>query len=126
MTEPTPAQSEAEARANAEARLGGDLLFGGTVQPGWYGDPTGPGRWFLLSAHDEPLGWVWTNDRDGLGFMATTEAGRQRTPEFVLSFRAAAQAGKATVSEVFDYWAGLATLGLQAGPLQQGDLDTLG
>lgn len=124
MTEPTPAQTEAERAAMARERLGGDLQFGGTVQPGWYAQPTGPGRWFLLYAHGEPLGYVWTNDRDGLGFRATTDAGRSRTPEFVLAFRAAYQAG-VEASAVFDHWANLAGLGLQAGQVTNGTLETM-
>lgn len=125
MTDPTPAQDEAEARENARARLAGDIQFGGTVQDGWYGDKAGPGRWFLLSMHDDPLGYVWTNDDDGLGFWPTTDAGRLHTPDLVLAFRQAKHQD-ATASIVFDYYSDLATLGLQAGPVQEGDLETLG
>lgn len=126
MTEtPNEPATQAEADALTEQRLGGDLQFGGTVLDGWYDPREGPGRWCLLSAHGEPLGYLWTNDAEGLGFAATTSLGWDRTPEFVVSLRRAKWAGS-TATEVFDHWATSASLGLQAGPVESGDLDTLG
>jgi hypothetical protein len=124
MTNPTPAQSDDEAREQTEKRLGGDLQFGGTVLPAWHTQPVGEGRWFPLFAHGEPLGYVWTNDRDGLGFIPTSDLGITRVPEFVLAFRAAYRPDEPP-TRVFDHWAGYAALGLQAGPVEHGRLDTL-
>ena len=117
MTEPTPEELTAE-------RLGGPIRSGTGLLPGWYGPKEGPGRWFPLFAHGQPLGYVWTNDDDGLGFWPTTDAGRVRTPEFVVAFRGAKMA-KAPATEVFNHWAAMASLGLSAGPVEAGDLTTL-
>lgn len=110
---------------NREDRLGGRIDFDAVYEPVNYaGRRTGRGRWFPLFAAGDPLGYVWTNDADGLGFMATTDAGRVRTAELVAAFQVAAGLGTpATV--VFDHWAGLGSLGLAAGPVAEGDLDTL-
>lgn len=107
-------------------RLGGEVPLDAAYQPAHYSaDRTGPGRWFLLEAHGDELGYVWTNGRDAMGFAATTDAGRTRTPEFTRAFQAAAAVGTPP-ADVFDHWAAMASLGLSAGPVENGDLDTLG
>ena len=112
---------------NAAERLGGELPLESAYQPPVFtGAPVGPGRWFTLYARsgEQELGVCWTSDAGGLGYMPTTEAGIVRTPEFVLAFSRAAGVGTAA-SDVFDYWASLAGLGLSAGPVHQGDLDAI-
>lgn len=117
--EPNPADPD------KAQRLGGDLEQDLVYRPpGFHGQPHGPGRWCPLFMAGKPLGYLWTNDTDGLGFRATTDPGRVRTAEFTHAFQQAAKVG-ATPTEVFDWWAGMASLGLAAGPVETGDLDTL-
>lgn len=108
-----------------KARIDQDLRFTTAYAPPFYPDrKEGPGRWCLLYAHGNPLGWLWTNDRDGLGFIATTDAGIQRTPEFAQAFSAAKAEGT-PAGDVFDAWAERVGQGLAASPVETGDLDTL-
>lgn len=94
-------------------------------RPTYPGARTGSGEWFTLSRGGTELGIVWTNGADGLGFIATTIDGIVYTPDIVSAFQGGAGAGTPAV-EVFDWWAALATQGLNAGPVKSGDLDTLG
>lgn len=110
---------------NEKERLDQPLQFQTQYAPPFYPDALeGPGRWCILYAHGEQLGYVWTNDRDGLGFVASSNAGRVRTPEFAQAFSAAKDLGT-PASEVFDAYADKAGLGLSAGPVTHGDLATL-
>lgn len=110
---------------NERDRLDQDLQFQTVYAPEFYpGRPEGRGRWCLLYAHGEPLGYLWTDDDEGLGFRASSDAGIQRTPEFARAFSAARKAGT-PAAEVFDAWADRAGLGLSAGPVESGDLNTL-
>lgn len=124
MTDATPEPYNPEDPDKAE-RLGGALSFQAAYQPPVYrGSRHGAGRWCPLYAHGEPLGYLWTNDVDGIGFLPTTTAGIVRGAEFAMALSTAAGHGT-PVGEVFDHWAGYASLGLQAGPVVNGDLDTL-
>ena len=110
---------------NERARIDQDLEFETVYAPDFYpGHATGPGRWCLLYAHGETLGYLWTDDAEGLGFRASSAAGIQRTPEFAKAFSKARAAGT-PAPEVFDAWSERAGQGLSAGPVTQGDLDTL-
>lgn len=107
------------------ARQDQDLQMETVYAPAFYRDRMeGPGRWVPLAAHGEPLGILWTNDQDGLGFIPTTDAGRLRTPEFAQAFSAAKASG-AAATDVFNAWADRDGQGLSAGPVTTGDLDTL-
>lgn len=110
----------------AENRLGPDLVLAPKHQPATYGGTrAGHGQWVVLYAQggQVPLGHLWATDT-GLGFVPTTEAGIQRVPEFYAAFSAAAVAGTPAM-DVFREYAGKASLGLSAGPVSEGDLDTL-
>lgn len=124
MTDATPEPYNPEDPLKAE-RLGGEVQFQAVYQPPVYeGSRHGAGRWVPLTAHGEALGYLWTNDVDGIGFLPTTTAGIIRGAEFAMSLSAAAGHGT-PVQEVFDHWAEMATQGLAAGQVVQGDLDTL-
>lgn len=108
-----------------EARQDQELHLETAYAPAFYRDPmTGPGRWFVLYAHGHPLGLIWTNDADGLGFIPANDAGIARTPELAQAFSRAKAAGT-PATDVFAYYADLAGLGLQAGEVRTGTLDTL-
>lgn len=110
-----------------DARQDQDLEFVTEYAPAHYAPPKdGRGRWVLLAtdAGDTPLGYLWTSDEGGLGYVPTTDQGRQRTPEFYQAFSRAAALG-VPAADVFADWASRAGLGLSAGPIQEGDLDTL-
>src|SRR5689334_6888609 len=97
-----------------EARQDQDLQFTTEYARSFYpGRKEGPGRAVVLTAAGIQLGYLWTNDEDGLGFVAVSDAGIQRTPEFATAFSKAKDAGT-PASEVFDYYAGLASQGLSA------------
>jgi hypothetical protein len=124
MTDAAPEPYNPEDPGKAE-RLGGRIGFEAAYTPPRYpGSRHGAGRWFRLAAHGEDLGYMWTNDVDAIGFIPTTTAGIVRQPEFVHALSRAAGHGT-PVQEVFDHWAGYASLGLQAGQVVNGDLDTL-
>lgn len=92
--------------------------------PTYAGAKTGQGRWVILHSHDEQLGYLWTNDTDGIGFVPTSQAGIQRVPEFYQAFSGGADAGT-PAADVFDHYAGFYGQGLNAGQVESGDLDTL-
>jgi hypothetical protein len=108
-----------------DARQDQPLEFQTVYAPAFYrGRLTGRGRWVPLYAHGDLLGVVWTDDDDGLGFLSQTPAGISRTPELAQAFSRAKAAGT-PASDVFDYYASLAGMGLSAGPVESGSLDTL-
>lgn len=111
----------------AEKRLGSDLALTPEYQaPAFTAPKTGPGRWCVMYAQggEVVLGVLWTSDAGGLGFIPSTTQGIQRIPEFYKGF-SAAKAKRQKASTVFNDWASRASLGLSAGPVVQGDLDTL-
>lgn len=111
----------------ADRRLGVDLSMTPAYQPKTFPDRrTGHGRWCLLYAQggQVALGYLWHSDAGGLGFVPSSREGVTRVPEFYKGFSAAAKAGS-TARVVFDDYAARAGLGLSAGPVTEGDLDTL-
>lgn len=110
---------------NEADRLDQDLQFQTVYAPEFYpGRPEGQGRWCILHAHGEQLGYLWTDDDEGLGFVATSDAGIQRTPEFAQAF-SKARGLRTRATDVYDAWAERVGLGLSAGPTTSGDLDSL-
>lgn len=115
-----------EAELTAE-RLGGDPGLAPVYQPATYGEPKeGPGRWVILYANGgaDQLGYIWCGDNGALGFVPSSDKGVQRVPEFYTAFSKAAEA-RTPAGEVFDHYAGLAGLGLSAGQVEYGTMDTL-
>lgn len=110
----------------AEQRLGPDLAPEATYQPAVYeGSKSGPGQWVTLYSGEQELGILWTSDAgDGLGFIPTTPAGIVRVSELYPAFSRAAALG-VPAREVFLDYAGRASQGLSAGPVERGDLDDL-
>lgn len=111
----------------AENRLGPDLALDAAYQPATYGKPkTGKGRWCILYANggQDQLGFLWQGANGGLGFVPSSDAGIQRNPEFYAAFSKAAGLKVPSIT-VFNDYAGRAGLGLSAGPVEEGDLDTL-
>lgn len=97
-------------------------------QPAHYdGSLQGPGRWFTL---EQPLGHpvatIYTDDQERLGFLQVGDDDTTILACEVLgdAFRGAAAVG-ASVTDVFDYWAGRATPVQGAGPVTQGSLENL-
>lgn len=108
-------------------RLGGPVEFDPVYQPPVYDQPkTGPGRWCVLYAQGGTvqLGYLWQGDNGSLGFQPSSDAGVGRVPEFYQAF-SRARAANSSARDVFQDWAGRAGLGLSAGPVTEGDLDTL-
>ena len=120
MADKTPAELTAE-------RLGGPVEFDPVYQPPVFDAPKeGPGRWCILYTNggQTQLGYLWQGENGSLGFQPSSDAGVQRVPEFYQAFSRAAGQGT-PARDVFSDWAGRAGLGLSAGPVQEGDLNTL-
>lgn len=109
----------------AAERLGTDLSLDAAYQPATYpGTKTGPGSWVTLQSGEQELGVLWVSDAEGIGFIPTTPAGILRVAELYPAFSRAAALGT-PARDVFDHYAGMASQGLSAGPVEHGDLDTL-
>jgi len=89
----------------------------------------GQGRWVLIEAPAGlPVGTVWTDDRDGLGFLPVPLNEHGGAPAFAAQFRADlldAWAAGITAATIFDWWAGRASVALAAGQVETGDLTDL-
>lgn len=97
------------------------------VPPHYPGQMEGGGRWVTIQA---PVGYtvgvLWTNDRDGIGWVQTAFDTRAIlfAREITDGIRQAAAAG-AQVSDVFAYWSARVNIAVAAGPVQAGSLDRL-
>lgn len=112
-------------RERSRERLSAPLEMRAVYQPPTYAEPReGPGRWVILyaDAGEVELGYLWTGDNGGLGFVPSSDRGIVRTPDFYMGFSAAKAAGT-PAGDVFDHYAGRSSLGLSAGPVTEGDLD---
>lgn len=110
-----------------EQRLGPDLDLDPVYEPATYGLPkTGMGRWVILYANqgEDQLGYLWCGDNGALGYVPSSDKGVTRVPAFYQAFSKAAR-DKVPAQTVFDAYAEQGTLGLSAGPVEYGDLDTL-
>lgn len=124
MTQPT---YEPDTPARREQRLG-TAQFTAAYSPDAYTEPkAGPGQVVTLYAQGGAvqLGYLWTSDAGGLGFVPTSDAGVQRVPEFYRGF-SKAKAARTKAATVFQDYAGRGGLGLSAGPIRRvDDLATL-
>jgi hypothetical protein len=103
-----------------------DLVMEPVHQPkAFTGKREGPGRTVILyGLEGVQLGYLWASDT-GLGFVASSDKGIARVPEFYTAFQAAAKA-KAKPLDVFDAWAAKSGQSLYAGPVVEvPDLATL-
>lgn len=117
----------AETEYPASERLGADMALEPVSQPASYGEPKeGPGRWVILYANGgaDQLGYIWCGDNGALGFVPSSDKGVTRVPAFYTAFSKAA-AQKTPAGEVFAYYAEQGGLGLTAGQIEYGSLDTL-
>jgi hypothetical protein len=110
---------------DAADRLGPDLALDPVYQPTSYAGPReGWGRWVILyGLGGVQLGYLWATET-GLGFVASSDAGLVRLPEFYTAFHKAAEFGAPT-GDVFDAWAAKDGQSLSAGPVGEGDVATL-
>lgn len=95
--------------------------------PMYRSDLIGRGRWCRLyeTGSGERIGVMWTNDRDVCAFWpADTDAGWAHGGLVLDGLREGAAAGAST-TRVFDYWAGLATQAINAGPVTSGALEAM-
>lgn len=85
----------------------------------------GPGRCVhLYDAQGVQLGYLWTSDAGGLGFVASSAPGVKKIPDLKGSFTSGANSGK-TARAVFDTWAEKRTGSVVAGDVRTGDLSLL-
>lgn len=82
----------------------------------------GPGRWVRLYRFGDPIGTLWTDDAQGLGFIPEPEAS---VALLINSIGTACALGTPT-SWVFDNHAAWSSQNHWAGPVHTGDLATLG
>jgi hypothetical protein len=85
-------------------------------------DRHGQGRWVRLYRFGSPIGTLWTDDAQALGFIPEPQA---TVALLVNSIRSAYALGTPT-SWVFDEHAAWSSQNHWAGPVQSGDLTTLG
>lgn len=89
----------------------------------------GPGRWVALEVpQGSPVGLLWTDGRDRLGFLPVTPQRNPQAPAFTQTIgdalRGARYAG-ARAADVFAWWAQRDGQSMAAGNVVEGDLETL-
>lgn len=119
MTEHPPPQNHVEA----------SLAEIVSTDPVYDSAMSGPGRWCVLVAPlGQPVGTLWTDDKNGLGFVPVRIDQNERAPFLAADIRAAflmAARYGTPASVVFDAWAARDGQALAARSVESGDLADL-